>query len=122
MALITCPECEAQVSDRAPTRPQCGAPVAVESKVIVASPVQAFLVNPKVTVSWGGKAVAKLARGQVAEVPIERDGTMRFRASGRSAELTVRAGGVTRVQLGWDLISGKLVARQVEHIGGNSRH
>lgn len=120
MALIACPECEAQVSDRAPTCPQCGAPAAVESKVIVAAPVQAFLVNPKVIVYWGGKAVAKLARGQVAEVPIDRDGTMRFEASVRTAELAVGAGRVTRVQLGWDRISGKLVARQVEQIGGTA--
>ena len=86
MALISCSECEAQVSDLAPTCPHCGAPVAVESKVIVAAPVQAFLVNPKVTVSWGGKAVAKLARGEVAEVPIEHGGTMMFGASVRTAE------------------------------------
>lgn len=32
MALITCTECGAQVSDRAPTCPRCGAPVAVASE------------------------------------------------------------------------------------------
>lgn len=28
MALINCPECNAEVSDKAPTCPRCGAPVA----------------------------------------------------------------------------------------------
>lgn len=27
MALISCPECEAQISDKAPTCPKCGAPI-----------------------------------------------------------------------------------------------
>ena len=32
MALISCPDCEKEVSDRAPTCPNCGAPIATAPK------------------------------------------------------------------------------------------
>lgn len=118
MALIACPECGTEISDWAPTCPRCGFPMVTESKVIVAAPVQAMLVNPRVTVYLDGIEVAVLKRGEVAEVPLAQDGTLTFTASIRSAEIAVKFGAVTRVQLGWDRISGKLVAQIVDAVGG----
>ena len=120
MALIVCPECGADVSDKAPTCPACGVPLLTESKVIVAAPVQAMLMNPKVAAYLDGREVAKLKRGELAEIPIDHDTTLSFTAGIRSTELAVKAGAVTRVQLGWDRISGKLVAQVVESISGRS--
>lgn len=114
MALIPCPECGNEVSARAPTCPRCGAPIFRESKLIVASPVQTFLVNPKIRVYWRGREVAALGKGESVTIPIDADGEVRFEASVRSARLAVRAGEVTRVQLMWDRVSGKLLPQVVE--------
>jgi hypothetical protein len=48
MALITCPECQAQISDRATACPRCGAPIA--GPMVNAMPV--VTVKPPRTVWW----------------------------------------------------------------------
>lgn len=52
MALIDCPECKAQVSDKAPTCPQCGAPIAAAvptSHLSALSPPKKRRAGPR----WG---------------------------------------------------------------------
>lgn len=116
MALMVCPECGEQVSDRAPSCPRCGVPILVESKLIVSAPTQAMLFSPKVRIEIDGVEVATVGRGGLATVPIDHDCEVSFLASIRSASATVKAGEVTRVQLAWNRISGALVAQRVEAI------
>lgn len=120
MALVACPECGTDVSDKAATCPKCGVPLLTESKVIVAAPAQAMLLNPRVVAYLDGREVASLKRGELAEIHVDHDTTLSFTAGIRSTEIAVKAGAVTRVQLGWDRISGKLVAQVVEAISGRS--
>lgn len=114
MALIACPECKSEVSDRAAACPKCGFRIAVESKVIVAAPVQTFLVNPKIVVTWNDREVARLRKGEVTTIPVDAGGVVGFKAGMRSATMEAHAGRVTRIQLMWDRVSGKLIAREVE--------
>lgn len=96
MALISCPECESQVSDKAPTCPNCGVPIHRASKVMVYGYTQQFLVNPKVEVYWAGELVGKVKKGDFLEFDISEDGDVEFRTKPRRASLPVRAGNVTR--------------------------
>jgi hypothetical protein len=114
MALIACPECGNEVSDLAPTCPRCGVPILVESKLIVSAPAQQMLFSPKVRVIIDGRTVAELRKGDVQTIDLDGDAAVRFDAAGRSAELSVQAGRVTRVQLSWNRITGGLVAQPVD--------
>jgi DNA-directed RNA polymerase subunit RPC12/RpoP len=114
MALIACPECGSDVSDRAPTCPRCGVPILVESKLIVSAPTQQMLFSPKVRIFLDGTAVGEVRKGETQSVTITADGTVSFEAAGRSARLPVQAGRVTRIQLSWNRISGGLVAQTVD--------
>jgi len=120
MALIACPECGEQVSDAAASCPKCGHPIRVDSVVVVAAPNQAMLMSPKVHVHWAGREVAVLKHGERATIPVDADGVLFVAAGLRSTQMSVRAGRTTRVQLGWDRISGKLVAQEVDVLAGQS--
>lgn len=113
MALIACPECSAEVSDRAPACPRCGVPIASASELVVIAPVQTMVGNPLVKVTWQGREVGKVGRGQSLTLPVDKAGTVRFSANGRSAELAVKPGAVTRIQLSWARMSGKLHAERI---------
>lgn len=51
MALINCPECERQISDKAPACPHCGVPLASPAAAFVATPNAAPLPQVHVTVA-----------------------------------------------------------------------
>ncbi|MBB4302332.1 putative paraquat-inducible protein A [Rhodobium orientis] len=63
MALITCPECDRQVSDRAGACPQCGAPVHLPAKrarsnrlaLVAVSAALVVMVGVLLTVSLGNQ-------------------------------------------------------------------
>lgn len=107
-ALIACPECATEVSDRAASCPRCGAPVA--HVVRVTAPAQTMLANPLVAVTWRGVVVAKLGRGQSVDVPVTVAGMLSCAAAGRSVDVRLTPGGPTRVMLSWSRLSGGLKA------------
>lgn len=117
MALIRCPECNKKVSDQAPACPSCGVPIHRESKLIVASPVQTFAINPKIKMAWNGATVATIKKGERVDMVVDADGEASYSAGFRSTSLQVQAGVVTKVQLMWDRVSGKLIAQVVDSIG-----
>jgi len=55
MALITCPDCQAQVSDAAPACPKCGRPMAAAAPVAAPVAVQNVVTTRPETsmVTWG---------------------------------------------------------------------
>ncbi|WP_083420593.1 zinc ribbon domain-containing protein [Mycolicibacterium llatzerense] len=98
MALVACPECGRDVSDKAPTCPGCGVPIFRESKVVVYGYTQQFLINPKVRVLWNNSVVGSVKKGDAIAFKITKDGEVSFRASGRKAAIQVRAGRVTKIR------------------------
>jgi hypothetical protein len=74
MALISCPECGNEVSDKAPTCPKCGVPLASALKdvlVHVEKP-KTQRVRYAVRVSIGGTEVASGRQGQTLTVPVTK--------------------------------------------------
>jgi predicted RNA-binding Zn-ribbon protein involved in translation (DUF1610 family) len=113
-ALIACPVCDKQVSNRAPTCPGCGEPIFRESKVIVYGYTQQFLINPKVQVFWNGALVGSVKKGDSLPFDIDADGEISFSSSVRQASLRVQAGRVTNIKISWDRITGKLIPQIVD--------
>jgi zinc-ribbon domain len=80
MALMACPECGNEVSDKAPTCPRCGVPIFRESKVVVYGYTQQFLINPKVQVFWNGSFVGSVKKAERLSIDVDTDGRSRSRA------------------------------------------
>jgi len=114
MALITCPDCGKEVSDRAPSCPQCGAPLQIESKVVVYGYTQEYLINPGVKVFWQGTLVGTVKRGDVLSFDIDTDGEVEFKGSARKAKRQVHAGRVNKIKLSYNRLNGKLVPEMVD--------
>ena len=55
MALVTCPDCQAQISDAAPACPKCGRPMAAAAPVAAPVAVQNVVTTRPETsvVTWG---------------------------------------------------------------------
>jgi hypothetical protein len=66
MALIKCPECGAEMSDKAPQCVKCGTPIAaVPKSVFIRFPVwKGQIVNNKCYVYSGGREIAQGRAGQ----------------------------------------------------------
>ena len=114
MALVPCPECATEVSDRAPACPKCGCPIRVESKVVVYGDTQQFLVNPKVSVFWNGTPVGSVSKGESLTLNVLADGEISFKSSIRKASLRVSAGRVTNIKISWDRFTGKMIPQVVD--------
>jgi hypothetical protein len=114
MALISCPECGQQVSDKAPTCPNCGVPIFQESKVVVYGYTQQFAINPKVHVFWNGAPVGSVKKGGSLSFDISADGEVSFKSSVRRASVRVQAGRVTNIKISWDRITGKMIPQVVD--------
>jgi zinc-ribbon domain len=114
MALIACPECGSEVSDKAPTCPRCGVPIFRESKVVVYGYTQQFLINPKVQVFWNGSFVGSVKKGGRLSIDVDSDGEISFQSSIRKASLRVQAGRVTNIKISWDRITGKMIPQIVD--------
>lgn len=115
MALIACPECAQQVSDKAPTCPNCGVPIFQESKVVVYGYTQQFAISPKIDVFWNGDQVGSVKRGDSLAFDITEDGEVSFRGSRiRRASLHVQAGRVTNIKISWNRLTGKMVPQVVD--------
>lgn len=92
MALIDCPECRSQVSDRAPTCPHCGLPIAdavVSDRAAQAPPAATHGVPAKETRQWPDRtetaaaALPPTAADVSADGPSERIELFQLRLAGR---------------------------------------
>lgn len=114
MALISCPECGNEVSDRAPACPKCGVPIHRESRIVVNGYTQVFALNPKVTVFWDGVEVGQVGQGGRLVHEIEKDGEVSFRCNMRKAKVQAKAGEITNIKISWNRFSGKMIAQVVD--------
>ena len=90
-----------------------------QSRVEVLGSTQRWLINkPIIKVYWNGDKVGAVQHGGQFTFEVVSDGEIRFKYSARSAELGVKSGGVTKIQLSWDRIRGRLVAQVVDPVSG----
>lgn len=91
-----------------------GADSAGEWRVEVIGSTQRWIVNkPLIAIYWNGDKVGAVEHGGRFNFNIVADGDVRFKYSVRSAELSVKAGGDTTIQLSWDRLWGRLVAKAI---------
>jgi hypothetical protein len=70
MALVPCPECGSEVSDKASSCPKCGLPLAsAPREVLIHVGRSGQLLNIGCSVSAGGKVIAKGKQGDTLSVP-----------------------------------------------------
>jgi len=122
MALIACPECKTEVSDKAPACPKCGVPILTDSKVVVYGYTQQFLVNPKVEVFWNEESQGKVSKGEMLEFDIDTDGEVLFKVKGKKKRYgsRVSAGKINKIKISWDRITGKMIPQTVDMVTGDS--
>jgi hypothetical protein len=114
MALISCPECGNEVSDKAPACPKCGVPIFRESKVTVYGYTQQFAINPKVSIFWNNELVGTVKRFDRLSFPIDADGVVSFKSSARSASVPVKADGNTNIKISWNRFTGRMIPQIVD--------
>jgi len=74
MALIKCPECGKEISDKAPACPNCGIPLRREDRgtydVVITREKQWYLVNPKVKIIVDSADEYALENGSSITIPL----------------------------------------------------
>lgn len=83
MALITCPDCGKQVSDKAPACPNCGCPISIpktsrevkvalpNTQVLSGGGLASALIKRDASISAGGKRLWTGSHGQVAAFEVD---------------------------------------------------
>jgi len=102
MAMISCPECNSQVSDKAPACPQCGVPIATETSVKVRFPVyQGQLLNTGCSVFVGGRVVAQCRQGETATFNLSTAAAIQVKVGGGFGKPTIWAQPGDRFEVGY---------------------
>lgn len=74
MALIKCPECGKEISDKAPACPNCGMPLRREDRgtynVTIVREKQWFLINPKISITVDASDKYSLANDSSIIIPM----------------------------------------------------
>jgi hypothetical protein len=112
MALINCPECKHQVSDQAPTCPQCGTPIKGTSR------------NGTVTILLSGEGLQPITKATIK--PRVKDAAGKTIYKGKFEELyTLEVGGPTQLIIHYcDALSTpkNLMASTVVDASGSGRY
>ena len=102
MAMIKCPECGKDVSDKAVSCPSCGTPIkAPESKLIVYGLQQRFLIGGTMKLFIDGEYVGSVKKFDRAEFPITKDCVLTAKCGVNlsKGECKIKAGEITKVQI-----------------------
>lgn len=122
MALINCPECGKQISDKVKACPHCGYPFEEQQtspndsaikkhKVTIFRESQMYLLNPPINISINGVKRLSIANGQTLEIDLEEgDYTFEFSCSFRSREINLKLLADTQITLKWNRFTGALMA------------
>ena len=120
MALINCPECGKEISERANSCPNCGFPIGASHEqtsentdsnyVTIHGYEETFAVDTNVKIYKNGELAGEVAPASKFKLPIDGDCELTFKASIRSAKVIIRKGIDTNVFLSFDRFSGKLKA------------
>ena len=102
MAMIKCPECGKEVSDKAASCPSCGTPIkAPESKLIVYGLQQKFLIGGTMSLFLDDVHVGDVKKFERAEFPITKDCVLTAKCGVNLSKgvCNIKAGEVTKVQI-----------------------
>jgi hypothetical protein len=118
MALIPCPECGSEVSDKAPTCPKCGVPLASVPKEVLIhfDRVPGQMFNIGVSVSSRGRVIASGKQGETLRVPCTepREIEVKVKGSFGKAKRTIAPGERYNVRPR----RGAVYLEKVDHITG----
>lgn len=118
MALIPCPECGSEVSDKAPTCPKCGVPIADAPKDVLIhfARVSGQVFNIGVSVSSGGQTLASGKQGDTLRIPCAEpmDVEIKVKGSFGKARGSIQPGGRYNVRPR----RGGVYLEQVDQIAG----
>lgn len=109
MALITCPECNREVSSSANVCPHCGY-VINNNKILIVGYQESFALNPSVDIYKGSEKIANVGHGAQIEIEVDEPCLLVFKASFRSAQCFVTPGETEVVILSFNRTTGSLSA------------
>jgi len=96
MALIACPECGSEVSDKAPTCPRCGVPIASAPKEVLlhVDRLGSQMFNIGFSVTSNGTVLVKGKQGDTVRIPCTEPIDIVFKANGSfgTAKQTIAPG------------------------------
>ena len=103
MALISCPDCNNEVSERAASCPKCGAPIStVKKDVKVRFPVwQGQIANNKCYVFCNGVEVASCRQGETATFILEKPSEISVKVGGGFGKPSIEAAPGDRFEVGF---------------------
>lgn len=115
MALVKCPECNKEISDSIDTCIHCGFSLKKQnddknSKVIIHSYREAFIVNPPVKIYKNNQYITEISKGQTIELYIDNDTIFTFKSSIRKVDVLVSKGTTTEIMLSFNRGTGSLEA------------
>ncbi len=112
MALIKCPTCGEEISDKAVQCVHCGATLKEENqnKVIIHSYEGVYAVNPKVQVFDGSKQIKELEKGETWEYIPDKDTVLTFHCSIRKTTVPIQKDKTTEITLSFNRGTGVLSA------------
>lgn len=117
MSLIKCPECGAEVSDKADVCVKCGYPIAKnKSQLIVYGLQQTILVGGTITLLLDGKVVGEVHKGEKITLPIEKSCELTIKCGlnpSRSRRI-IHAGQTTTIQVVYDRLTGSFLLNEVK--------
>lgn len=128
MAMIKCPECGRDISDKAATCPGCGCPINVkapEGMLILYGYTQSFIIETKIGIFIDGMKVGEVGSAAGSsrvplQIPITKDCTLTCeRPFGRLHKpiiIPIKAGKVTKIKFSWNRITGGLVTQFVDTV------
>jgi len=121
MALITCPDCQNEVSDKAPACVHCGNPLTqnVQGVAIFKSTREFMGIGGYYKIYENGLELAKLKEGELFEKQIDKDTefTVKYTGGfGKGKTVTAYANQINRFVIGMTRLSGGVNVSKVDSI------
>ncbi len=113
MALIKCPECGKEISDKASACPNCGMPLRREDRgtydVVVTRENQWFLINPAATITVDNVDKYELKNGSSVKIPLSTGAhTLLFSLGPRKTEANINVTENMKINMKMNRVTGEI--------------
>ncbi len=113
MALIKCPECGKEISDKASACPNCGMPLRREDcgtyDVVVTRENQWFLINPAATITVDNVNKYELKNGSSVKIPLSTGAhTLLFSLGPRKTEANINVTENMKINMKMNRVTGEI--------------